>query len=163
MKRQGVSPPQWRGRRLLMLRQWRHLGRGICLIIATWSDLHNQFLTVLCYVSSPDGWRNPREAKWLIWNPWAFAFSLWMPIFLQSYLWSDIRMASSHFFHALLSYNWQVQIVHVQGMHWLDTDTHCNDCYDQINGQSTMTHIYSCVCMPRWGHLRVTFFANSIK
>lgn len=95
-------------------------------------------------------------------HPWAFAFSSWMPIFLQGCLWSDTCMASSHFFHALLSYNWQVQIVHVQGMHWLDTDPHCNDCYDQINGQSSMTHIYSCVCMPRWGHLRVTFFANSI-
>lgn len=65
-------------------------------------------------------------------------------------------------FHALLSYNWQVQIVHVQGVHWLDTGTHCSDCYDQINGQSSTTHIYSCVCMPRWGHLRVTVFANSI-
>ena len=84
-----------------------------------------------------------------------------MSIFLQSYLWRNTCMVSSHVFHALLSYNWQVQIAHSRYALWLDTDTHCNDQHNQINWQSTRSHSYSCVCMLMWRDLRVTFLTKS--
>lgn len=167
--------------RLLIQRQWRHPRRGICLIIATRSDLHNQFLTLLCcfFLLMGEGIPGkPSDSSEILERlgdgertgihlPQCPSLGLCI-FFVNAYFSPELFVEwhlhgiKSFCFHALLSYNWQVQIVHVQGVHWLDTGTHCSDCYNQINGQSSTTHIYSCVCMPRWGHLRVTVFANSI-